>query len=127
MIEAAWKWAAKTSNLRKNEIHGEEEARLCLSDEFQLLDEEGQEICMQGALELDDARMQQYMCMYTHMYMSIAIDSYNIPDSTYIYIHTHTAMVFVVWAFLILVSAACCTTTHWGSRLHTHMYVKVLR
>ena len=90
MSEAAWKWAAKTSNLRKNEIHGEEEARLCLSDEFQLLDEEGQEICMQGALELDDARMQQYMCMYTHMYMSIAIDSYNIPDSTYIYTYTYS-------------------------------------
>ncbi|CAE7224525.1 unnamed protein product [Symbiodinium sp. CCMP2592] len=58
MIEAAWKWAAKTNNLRKNEIHGEEEARLCLTDEFQLLDEEGQEISIQGALELDDARMQ---------------------------------------------------------------------
>lgn len=72
MIEAAWKWAAKTNNLRKNEIHGEEEARLLLSDTFCLLDEEGQEISIEGSFEVDDARMQPFI-IYVYMYAYISV------------------------------------------------------
>lgn len=53
MIEHAWKWAAKSGNLRKNEIHGEEEARLLLNESFTLLDEEGMEINMTGSMEVE--------------------------------------------------------------------------
>ena len=52
-METAWKWSAKTNNLRKNEIHGEEEARILLSESFTLLDEEGHEISMSGSMEVD--------------------------------------------------------------------------
>ena len=85
-MEAAWKWATKTGNLRKSEIHGEEEARLCLSDTFTLLDEEGQEISISGKLEVDAACMHAarfidhglvwhtsslllFLSMYIHMYI----------------------------------------------------------
>eukprot|EP00439_Symbiodinium_sp_Y106_P052295 s454_g7.t1 len=54
MVEKAWVWAHEHKVLRKNEVHGEEEARLILSEDFDLLDEEGQEISMNGALEMED-------------------------------------------------------------------------
>ncbi|CAE7666304.1 unnamed protein product [Symbiodinium sp. CCMP2592] len=54
MIAAAWQWASAHGNLRVNEVHKEEEARLVLSDNFELLDESGQEITMSGTLEMED-------------------------------------------------------------------------
>ena len=57
MCETGWKWAAKSGNLRKSEVHGEEEARLCLTDTFTLLDEEGQEVNMAGTIEVDASCM----------------------------------------------------------------------
>ena len=54
MVDSAWQWAAKHNKLRINEVHGEEEACLILSESFQLLDEIGQEINMQGALEMEE-------------------------------------------------------------------------
>ncbi|CAE7599833.1 unnamed protein product, partial [Symbiodinium sp. KB8] len=53
MIAAAWQWASAHGNLRVNEVHKEEEARLVLSDSFELLDESGQEITMSGTLEME--------------------------------------------------------------------------
>ena len=53
MIACAWQWAHKTNNLRKNEIHQEEEARLLLTDNFELIDEEGQEVTMSGTIEME--------------------------------------------------------------------------
>ena len=85
---------------------------------------------MQGALELDDARMQQYMCMYTHMYMSIAIDSYNIPDSTYIYIYIyiHIQLWCLLCGLFSSLSLLLAVPPHTGEAAYIHyMYVKVLR
>lgn len=56
MIEKAWAWAHQHKCLRKNEIHGEEEAKLILSEEYDLLDEEGQEIGMSGSIEMEVSR-----------------------------------------------------------------------
>ncbi|CAE6962672.1 unnamed protein product, partial [Symbiodinium sp. CCMP2456] len=53
MIAAAWQWASANGNLRVNEVHKEEEARLVLSDNFELLDECGQEIAMTGNIEME--------------------------------------------------------------------------
>ena len=53
MIAAAWQWASAHGNLRVNEVHKEEEARLVLSDNFELLDESGQEIAMTGNIEME--------------------------------------------------------------------------
>ena len=73
-MEAAWKWATKTGNLRKSEIHGEEEARLCLSDTFTLLDEEGQEISISGKLEVDAACMHAIeMYCLDHVFMQLGL------------------------------------------------------
>ncbi|CAE7331084.1 CML24 [Symbiodinium necroappetens] len=54
MVEKAWQWAHKNNCLRKNEIHGEEEALLVLSDSYELLDQEGQELSMAGTIEMED-------------------------------------------------------------------------
>ena len=56
MIEKAWAWAHQHKCLRKNEIHGEEEAKLILSEEYDLLDVEGQEIGMSGSIEMEVSR-----------------------------------------------------------------------
>ena len=53
MVEKAWQWAHANKCLRKNEIHGEEEALLMQSDSYELLDEEGQELTMQGTIEME--------------------------------------------------------------------------
>ena len=53
MVEKAWQWAHKNNCLRKNEIHGEEEALLVLSDSYELLDQEGQELSMGGTIEME--------------------------------------------------------------------------
>ena len=37
------------------EIHREEEARLILNEEFQMVDESGQEVTMQGGLEIEES------------------------------------------------------------------------
>ena len=58
MIEKAWAWAHQNKCLRKNEIHGEEEAKLILSEDFDLLDEEGQEISMGGTVEMEVSRLR---------------------------------------------------------------------
>ena len=50
----AWSWAAKTGNLRKNPVHGEEEARLILSDKFEAQDVTGREINMEGAIQMEE-------------------------------------------------------------------------
>lgn len=55
MCEAAWQWARERNLLRINEIHREEEARLILNEEFQMVDETGQEISMEGSLELQES------------------------------------------------------------------------
>ena len=54
MCDAAWQWASPLGFLRINSVHKEEEARLILSDEFELLDETGQEIQMGGNIEVDE-------------------------------------------------------------------------
>ena len=58
MVEKAWVWANEHKVLRKNEVHGEEEAKLILSEDFDLLDEEGQEISMNGSVEMEVPRLR---------------------------------------------------------------------
>ena len=56
MIEAAWSWAGANGQLRINPIHKEEEARLILSETFELQDETGCLINMEGNFEAEDLR-----------------------------------------------------------------------
>ena len=52
MIASAWQWAASHNLLRVNKIHKEEEARLVLTDTFELCDETGTQISMDGSIEV---------------------------------------------------------------------------
>ena len=54
MIENAWRWAAARQLLRKSPIHGEEEATLVLSESFELLDEQGESMSMNGSIEMEE-------------------------------------------------------------------------
>ncbi|CAE6969678.1 unnamed protein product [Symbiodinium natans] len=54
MIAAAWTWAANTKNLRRNPVHGEEEAKLVLSDQFEALDKTTHETGMEGDIDIED-------------------------------------------------------------------------
>ena len=53
MITAAWQYAAAHNLLRVNKIHKEEEARLVLNETFQMIDETGSQITMEGSFEVE--------------------------------------------------------------------------
>ena len=55
MIESAWRWATAHGCLRKNPVHGEEEAKLVLSDTFDLVDSTGTETQLSGSFEAEDS------------------------------------------------------------------------
>lgn len=65
-MEKAWVWAHEHKVLRKNEVHGEEEAKLILTEDFDLLDEEGQEISMSGTVEMEVPRSQSMLSIYLY-------------------------------------------------------------
>ena len=54
MIESAFAWASANGLVRVNPVHGEEEARLILSDTFEVTDETGSMIEMEGNMEVED-------------------------------------------------------------------------
>ena len=54
MITAAFQWAASKNLVRRNPVHKDEEARLIIGEDFELLDETGQEVRMEGSVELED-------------------------------------------------------------------------
>ncbi|CAE7455803.1 unnamed protein product [Symbiodinium sp. CCMP2592] len=60
MVAAAWQWAAKTKNLRKNPIHGEEEARLVLTDRFEAEDVTSTETALRGTVDVEECHMIPY-------------------------------------------------------------------
>ena len=55
MIDSAWAWASANGHIRTNSIHGEQEARLVIKDTFELQDETGAEIEMEGGMEIEDS------------------------------------------------------------------------
>ena len=54
MIDSAFKWAASHGLTRINPTHSEEEARLVLSETFELCDETGQTMEFSGTMEVED-------------------------------------------------------------------------
>ena len=54
MIENAWTWAQNRNKLRKNEIHGEEEAKLILDETFGFCEKEGTNMSQEGRMLLED-------------------------------------------------------------------------
>ena len=57
MVAAAWDWAKSRNLVRVNPIHKEEEAKLILSDTFEISTETGSETKMQGTVEVEDIRI----------------------------------------------------------------------
>ena len=55
MVAAAFEWARANNCLRVNPVHKEEEARLILNDDFELIDETGQEVVLSGSVEVEDS------------------------------------------------------------------------
>ena len=54
MIENSWKWAASRNLLRKNGVHGEEEAKLVISETFDSRNENGELMEWSGEAECED-------------------------------------------------------------------------
>ncbi|CAE7493178.1 unnamed protein product [Symbiodinium microadriaticum] len=54
MISAAWDWAKERNLLRVNPVHKEEEAKLVLSEVFEVNSETGAETSMSGTIEAED-------------------------------------------------------------------------
>ncbi|CAE6962540.1 unnamed protein product [Symbiodinium sp. CCMP2456] len=54
MIQAAWTWASNTNNLRRSCVHGEEEARLVLTDAFEANDVTSHETSYNRAIDVQD-------------------------------------------------------------------------
>ena len=82
MIAAAWVWAANTKNLRRNAIHGEEEAKLVLNEKFEAADITAQEIQMRGEIDVEDPIAPNvhacvcvftYACYIQYIYISLSV------------------------------------------------------
>ena len=56
MIAAGWQWATATKNIRRNKVHGEEEAKLVLDDAFEAMDKTTNETSMQGEMDVQDCK-----------------------------------------------------------------------
>lgn len=87
MVEKAWQWGNKTKNIRVNEIHGEEECRLILSDTFEATQKNSEQIDRTGQLNVQDVsswrggsmhirgiyRQNSFYCLsyliYIHLYI----------------------------------------------------------
>ena len=55
MIQNAWNWAdQQAGRKRRNPVHGEEEIRFVLNDTFEWMEEEGEEMCQEGGIEMED-------------------------------------------------------------------------
>ena len=57
MADNAFNWAANNKLLRKNDVHGEEEARLVLKDTFAWSKTEGERNEERSSMEVDDTRL----------------------------------------------------------------------
>jgi len=53
MIDKSWQWAVKTGNHRTNEVHGEEEIQLVLSETFNVNERNEEEITQEGNLTVE--------------------------------------------------------------------------
>ena len=82
MIAAAWVSAANTKNLRRNAIHGEEEAKLVLNEKFEAADITAQEIQMRGEIDVEDPIAPNvhacvcvftYACYIQYIYISLSV------------------------------------------------------
>lgn len=60
MVDSAWRWATANKKIRRNVVHGKEEARLVLDDWFDNKKETGQNTTMTGTGELEDMAIPKY-------------------------------------------------------------------
>ena len=54
MVDNAFQWAERNGLVRKNDIHGEQEARLVLTEDFSVQNKEGQETEQSMSFEMHD-------------------------------------------------------------------------
>lgn len=54
MVDSSWRWAAARNLVRKNMVHGEEEAKLVLEESFDARNESGEMMNMTGSAECED-------------------------------------------------------------------------
>ncbi|CAE7395083.1 unnamed protein product [Symbiodinium necroappetens] len=54
MVDNAFEWAKSKNFIRKNPIHGEQEAKLVLSESFEIVDETGATTELSGSIEAED-------------------------------------------------------------------------
>ncbi|CAE7182602.1 Khdc3 [Symbiodinium microadriaticum] len=60
LAQAGWQWASRTKNLRKNPVHGEEEARLVLTDAFEAQDLTSHETELNGRVDVEESVLTRY-------------------------------------------------------------------
>ena len=53
-MDNAFAWAKSKGLLRTNPVHGEEEARLVLSESFEIVDEKGSTTELSGSFEVEE-------------------------------------------------------------------------
>ena len=53
MIDKSWQWAVKTGRHRTNQVHGEEEVQLVLSETFSLNERQEQNVTQEGNLTVE--------------------------------------------------------------------------
>lgn len=64
MVDRAFAWALSKNLVRKNSVHGEEEARLVLTDDFSVRNEEGQQTEQAMQFEVTDTGFSIYLTFF---------------------------------------------------------------
>ena len=54
MIDNAFQWAERNGHIRKNGVHGEQEARLVLTEDFSVQNKEGQDTTQSMSFDMND-------------------------------------------------------------------------
>ena len=61
MCDRAWEWAARTGNLRTNQVHGEEEIKIVLNETFLAKNIHREENERSGSIQVEDICMHEFV------------------------------------------------------------------
>ena len=64
-MDRAFEWGRKNGAVRVNEVHGEEEVRLVLTETFQLENTDLEEVNRTGSFEVEEGVIYAHVCTYT--------------------------------------------------------------
>lgn len=64
MIDRAWEWGTANKKIRRNPVHGEEECKLILTDEFEMANTNSHETEQSGSIDVEEGTRMWNIYIY---------------------------------------------------------------